>query len=359
MNNAALRFILIRGLLERFLYSDRKQAFLNDDVIIDQLLEWVHFGQNVTLHGGIPKNFHLIKGWSSPDKITTSLMIDIYPKLPSFPTSSNLINRFNKLITWAIQDFPSAGYFLSYIINGLVKAFKLTDNPYYRELALSCGTHLLNDLEKNDAQDYYSSTGGYRSVAALMCLNKISNNFDVDRLISFLEEPCWIEKPTKERGVSHIYNIISTFHLSSLLLAALDIQRDSSVHLFQSKIDTFMQQLLITAEVNQMVPAFVTNSGKKASDHINPAGSALFSIIMMRYFQHTKDLRFLNLAFKINESLRNYLLHFNCGHDQFACMPSKINKANKIISIDFYLSTNSYLIDALILEREISRKMGL
>lgn len=292
-------------------------------------IEWLCKAQDVTKTGGVSAGYSLENGWLPPYPETTGYIIPTFIKYSKITSNKEYFERAIRMADWEIEiQLPNGGvrgdmginsypvvFDTGQVISGWASLFKETGNENYRNAAMKAGDWLISvqdedgkwsKYEYNNVQHSYCSRVAWQIFKISSITNdekyKIAAEKNIDWVLSLHKGNGWFE------GMGFEWNDIPFTHTIAYTLRGL---LESSFYLQEEKknriisiVKTSAENILACYESSKkMLAGTIDSNWKSASSYSCLTGNAQVSIIWLKLYKLTGEIKFLNAGKKLLEQV--------------------------------------------------------
>ena len=317
----------VRSMLERpHLYAYTRPHHPTEEMLAT-VMHWLK-GAHMR-DGGIAAYYSLFSGFSASYPETTGYIIPTLYDYAQLSGDRSYARMAEDATTWLLHlqapdgSFPGglAGddggpsvFNTGQILQGLVRAAVETRDEKIQHSAFRAGCWLA-DEQKSDGRwegaTYQGRAHSYYTMVALSLANlskalgdprfQDAANRNLQFTMSFQRSDGWYDQINLEGHPPYLHFV--AYVIQGIVETALLAQNESA---FESG-RTAAWKLLRMFELKKSLPGEFADHWKTKSRFVCLTGMAQISIVWLRIFEHTGDLRYLNAALKINEFLKSHI----------------------------------------------------
>jgi hypothetical protein len=356
---------------------------------INSAMEWLYQAYTIT-KPGVSGFYHLHYGWGKAYPETTGYIIETFYDYIDF-IDKNGINQIERakylaapldMANWlmSIQD-TSGGFFggqynpeiqgelnvfdTGQIIFGLLKTYRMTNEEKYLLSAIKAGNWLVENQENDGSWVKFTYEKGSRAyharVSWALCeLFSVTNNEkfltcaknNLNWVLSNVNENYWVNKTEFfDANLSLTHTLAYT--IRGLLESGILLNNDSYIHNAILIAEKLMQIYEIKKE--KLIPGFFDRNWNKRGNFSCLTGCVQISIIWLKIYLYTNDIRFLNSAIKLNSSVKCIQDNTNKNPFYRGGIPGSFPIYGSYMAFSYPNWATKFFVDALLLE-EISKK---
>lgn len=316
------------GFGQRHLYSYTKTR-CSTERVLNASLRWILDAQRSD--GGIAAYYSLLSGYSSSYPEVTGYIIptlyDLARQSSDRAVSCEAIYAAERAIDWLLSLQMSSGAFpaglhaasaqpsifnTGQILPGLIRTHCETNDPEIYVAAVRAGNWLI-EMQQPDGS--WSGTGAYQGSAhsyysmvawplALLSRKTGDSSYrdaaerNLDWMLSCFQPSGWISNINLQGHPDYLHFI--AYALQGALECAALCQRDDAIDAVANSAWVLLRQF----ETKKFLCGAYDGNFKNGRRFACLTGNAQMSCVWLRLFEITGDLRYLNVALKINEMLK-------------------------------------------------------
>ena len=308
----------------RHLYSYAKADRPTEQTLVS-LIQWVIDAQRTD--GGIAAYYSLLTGYSASYPEVTGYLIPTLYDFAQSTSDSSATSVAERAMVWLLSLQLNSGAFPAglhgggdspsvfnsgQILQGLVRAWSETGRSDIRNAALAAGDWLLSVQDANGAWSGSEAYQGqphtyYTMVAwALAQLAEISGyekyglaaERNMDWALAQMRPSGWVDGINLHRHPNYLHFV--AYAIQGILECAVLRRRHDAI----KSISKPAWLLLRKFETSKRLPGAFDRDFASGHKFTCLTGNAQMSCVWLRLFVVNEDLRYLNAALKINESLK-------------------------------------------------------
>jgi len=292
------------------------------------VFEWLCLAQDINHDGGVAGLYRLDTGWTASYPETTGYIIPTFFNYYRYTGNDKYKDRAIAMSDWVVSIQMNNGAFQGELIDvlpkpevfntgqvlgGLIRAYEETKNNKYIDSAIRAGDWLVNI--QNDDGAWRQYTYGdlprtYHSRIAWFLLELYKYTKDNKYLQSSLRQLNWSLSHQQDNGFfdNCAFDDVSPPFIHTISYAVEGFL-ESGIILNQSKYINAARRvanvLLNIFEENGFLAGHYNNGWTSNAQYTCLTGNAQISFVWLRFYEITKEIRYLNAAIKMNNHLKS------------------------------------------------------
>jgi len=288
---------------------------------------WLKCAQDINQDGGIAAGYSLRREWLPSYPETTGYIIPTFVDYYHFVNKEEYLERAVRMADWLLSIQLQNGAFqggpinhspkpivfnTGQVLQGLIRIYEETGWKKYLEAALKAANWLVRVQDEDGIWKRFT----YREIPhvyhtrvawpLLELYELIANEAycravikNIDWALSNQEENGWFKNNAFDRKSAPVLHTIA-YAIEGLLECAILMQNKAWLEAAIKPAEVLLTRL----EAKGTLSGAYNNKWKGTTGYRSLTGEAQMSIVWLKLFQITKDGRYLNVASKINDSLK-------------------------------------------------------
>ena len=374
-----------------------------------EAIKWICQAQDATGTGGVSAGYSFSFGWLPPYPETTGYIIPTFFDYDQVcPPSGQAEYRDRALLMadwlvdiqreegrhsggWHQAEVPKKGilhrvflpdkkpliFDTAQVIRGLLRAYEETGDTKYLECSQRAGDWILdnqNDDGSWSSYTYLSLPRAHQSYVAwpLAKLSTISgrDKFEIaarhnlDWVLSMQNDDGWFRNNSNSLRLEPLAHVIG-YAADGLLECGILLSEDKYVQACQKTAERLLKIYQIKGfhsiinQRNGFLPATFGENWRSKDEHSCLTGNAQISIIWLKLYLLTNDVRYLNTALKMNDDLKATQSLQARNEDIRGGIKGSHPIHGAYMSFCYPCWAAKFFVDALLLEEKALKKVGV
>jgi len=324
-----LNYHFIKVILDDLL--EKRYQVRSNKVHIKAAVSWLKRAQDVAGDGGVSKWFSFLDGWKASYVETTGYILETFVNYYKFSKSGDIKNRAIKMGKFLLSMQLPSGGFRSQSLNesrlsqpitfdtaqdilGLISIYKLTKQKTYLNSLISAADFLCRVQEKNGSWVKYNfgnMAHSYDARVAWILLKaweltgknsyRESAVLALEWVVKRQQKNYWFSEanfPAPHFAEPFTHNI--GYVLEGILYSGILLKDKRYINIAKNTADT----LLTYFNKHKYLPGYFDDKWECRSRFTCLTGDAQVSLIWLKLYNYTKDVKYLTAAKRMNQYLK-------------------------------------------------------